>query len=198
MTPTYEEFLKGMTQWSFRYQGVNVVLSHHGHRSGDEYEGCRPHPGTWCYYLIIPEQMFPDRWEDFACIRNDRGFEVQGPAWDHGWFDTEITWSSSEPYFDRKLKRQFDAAKVGCDYNHYCHDLAGYIDTYASVKADAEHTVRKFIDANPDRKVQSEYSNTWGKPSEFYTAVNGRLVHERDVIGPDMTGWWPADAEAQS
>jgi hypothetical protein len=192
MTPTYDQMLLGATTWKFRHLGIPVAMTHHGHRTGDEYDGASSHPGIWCYYLIISEQMFPYRWQDFACIRNDSGFELPGPAWDHDWFDTEITWSSSEPYFDRKKGRLFDASKVGCDYAHLYHAERWYPDTYDSVKRDAELTARKFIDANPDRRVQSDWSGKWGTPDQFYTAINGRLVHVDDEIDGELGLWAPA------
>lgn len=175
--PTYAELLEGATTWHKDHCGVGVILSHHGHRTGTEYVGAEPHPGTWCYYLLIPEQMYPHRWADFAVTRNERGYCDHGPAFEHEMFDTEITWQSSEPYWCRKTKRMWDAAKVGCDYNHSWHRDYGYPDTYQSVERDARRTVELFLAANPDHYVRCEYSGIWGMPNEFYTAVNGRRVH---------------------
>lgn len=186
MTPTLKELLKGATTWKDSHDGVSFILSHHGYRDGSEYPGCDPMPGTWCYYLLIPEQMYPRRWADFACVRGPGGYESHGPAFDHDMFDTEITWSSSEPYYCRKASRMFDASKVGCDYAHLWHSERGYPDTYSSVKDDAIRTVGKFLAAHPDRHVRSDYSGVWGPVEDFYTAINGRLVHKTDEI-PD--GW---------
>jgi hypothetical protein len=61
VTPTYEEMLKGSTQWRGNHMGMSYLLSHHGHRTGNEYPGVEYNPGTWCYYLIVPEQMYPHR-----------------------------------------------------------------------------------------------------------------------------------------
>tara|TARA_Y100001951_G_scaffold88698_2_gene80460 strand:+ start:3220 stop:3831 length:612 start_codon:yes stop_codon:yes gene_type:complete len=180
-TPTYEELLKGATTWRFDHKGVSFILSHHGYRTGEEYEHSEPHPGIWCYYLLIPEQMYPHRWDDFACTLGEPSgtfgrFYRHGPAFDHDMFDTEITWASSEPYFDRKTDRMWDGAKVGCDYNHLWQHEYGYPDTFASVKRDAEQTVEKFLAAHPDRRLRSSYSGTWGEPDDFYTAKNGATV----------------------
>ncbi len=117
-TPTREEMLEGGTRWHKKHKGVSYMLSHHGHRTGDEYLGVEHHPGTWCYYLLIPEQMYPHRWKDFACTRSKQGWESHGPAFDHDLFDSEITWSSSEPHFCRHELKVFDAVKIGCDYSH--------------------------------------------------------------------------------
>ena len=198
-TPTYAELLKGATTWKESHRGISFLLSHHGYRDGTEYPGAKAAPGTWCYYLLIPEQMLPHRWQDFACTRNDRGFEEPGPAWNAVEFDSEVTWSSSEPYFDRKLKRVFDAAKVGCDYAHLWHMERGYPDTYRSVRLDAIATVESFIKTAPDRLLCSGYSGRWDRADRFYAAVNGALVHDDDEIDPEWTGWQrqPINSEAR-
>jgi hypothetical protein len=195
-TPTYDELLLGATTWRGEHEGVSYTLSHHGYRRGGEYP-MEPHPGIWCYYLIIPEQMYPHRWRDFACTRNERGFVDHGPAFTHEMFDTEITWSSSEPYWDRKTARMWDGAKVGCDYAHLWHHERGYPDTYQSVRHDAERTVAAFLEANPDRLFRCEYSGKWGEAEEFYTAVNGRRIHRSCEIDPGWVGWLPASVDTR-
>lgn len=194
MTPTLEELLQGATTWKGNHKGVSYSLSHHGHRTGNEYDGAEPHPGTWCYYLLIPEQMYPHRWHDFACVRSVNGFEEPGPAFLHDFFDSEITWSSNEPYYCRKANRHFGLSKVGCDYAHLWHRERGYPDTYESVRQDAVRTVEKFLAANPDHHVRSDYSGVWGPSEEFYTAINGRLVHKTDAIPADWPLWLPNEA----
>lgn len=196
MTPSYEEMLKGVTTWKGSHEGVSFVLSHHGYRDGTEYEGAERNPGTWCYYLLIPEQMYPHRWPDFACIRSDSGYETHGPAFDHDFFDSEITWSSSEPYFCRRAMRMFDQSKVGCDYAHLWHMECGYPDTYESVKRDAIMTVDKFLKAHPDRHIRSDYSGVWANADEFYTAINGRSVHRSDEVPDGWETWLPKPSEA--
>lgn len=195
MTPTLDVLLKGATTWKDSHDGVDFILSHHAHRTGTEYEGAEPHLGVWCYYLIIPEQMYPHRWDDFACTRGPSGYENPGQAFDHDLFDSEITWSSSEPYYCRKAKRMFDAAKVGCDYAHLWHRERGYPDTYDSVKQDAILTVKKFLVANPDRHFRSGYSGVWAPLDEFYTAINGALVHRTDNIPEGWDKWMPCPTE---
>ena len=199
MTPTYEELLQGATKWNHSHHGVQIILSHHGFSSGGEYEGARPRPGTWCYYLMIPEQMYPHRWDDFKCIMGKHGYESPGPAFTHDMFDSEITYSRSHPYFDRHEKRTWDLSKIGCDYAHLWNEERGYPDTYESVKRDAELTVEKFLTANPDRCLKCEYSHKWGTPDDFYTAKNGRRVHN-SYKGTFEGGWiqWEPDSEGET
>lgn len=178
MTPTYEEMLTGSTNWRFTHKGLSYSLNHHGYRKGGEAEVWDDsHPGTWCYYLLVPEQMYPHRWPDFAVTRKESGYCDFGPAFTHDMFDTEITWQSSEPYFDRKTGRVWDGAKVGCDYNHSWHRDMGYPDTFESVKRDATNTVDKFLSANPDFMLRCAWSGQWDEASKFYKANNGSMVH---------------------
>lgn len=195
MTPTYEEMLKGSTTWKGDHEGVSYILSHHGHRRGDEYPSAEYHPGTWCYYLLIPEQMYPHRWADFAVSRGEYG-GTQGDAFQHDMFDSEITWASSEPYYDRKAARMWDAAKVGCDYGHLWHMERGYPDSYNSVTADAKRTIDAFLRANPDRHVRCDYSGKYDTPDMFYIAVNGRRVHTtmESEIPDGLVTWKRAEA----
>ena len=193
MTPTYKELLKGATTWRLKHMDVDIILSHHGYRDGSEYEGAEPHPGTWCFYLIIPEEMYPHRWPDFACVRKGSGFETHGPAWDDDWFYSGITWSSSEPYWSRKENRLFDAAKVGCDYSHLWDMEQGYPQTFEWVKQDAERAVEQFLEAHPDRRLRSSWSHKWGAPDEFYRARNGGLVHKEDELPENYDSWLPAE-----
>lgn len=195
-TPTYAEMLKGATTWRETHKNITFTLSHHGYLDGTEYDGARPGPGTgtWCYYLIIPEQMFPHRWADFAARLSDNGFFHHGPAWDAVSFDSEITWASSEPYFDRKVMKQFDAAKVGCDYAHLWHAERGYPDTFNSVRGDAIRTVESFLSAHSDGLARSDYSGLWGTKDEVYTAINGRTVHRKDDLPDGWESWREAVA----
>ena len=197
MTPTYEEMLKGKTEWCEIYRGVRVILTHHSYSSGDEYPGCRPHPGIWCYYLLVPEEMYPHRWDDFAVTNGKYGYDEPGPAWNAVSFDSEITYSASVPYKTREGKH-VDQVKVGCDYAHLWHSERGYPDTYDSVLADAKRTVDSLLEAHPDHRLKSGYSHLWGTPDEFYTAQNGKLVHKDDKIDERWlaNGWSPAEEPA--
>lgn len=85
MTPTYEELLEGATQFRHQHRSVNILVSFHGFRRPDYSNPllAEGHPGIWCYYLIIPEQMYPHRWDDFKCTRDENGFEHHGKAFEN-------------------------------------------------------------------------------------------------------------------
>jgi hypothetical protein len=191
MTPSYEELLEGATTWRKSHNDVTYILSHHGHRISETGSYWEQHPGTWCYYLLIPEQMYPHRWADFACVRGDHGFESNGPAFDGITFSGGITFSESQPYFDRKAARMFDLSKVGCDYNHSWQHDAGFPDTYKSVDADATRTVEEFLEKNPDRHFRCGYSGLWDAPDRFYESVGGWRVHVDANVSANMTNWLP-------
>lgn len=195
MTPTYEEMLKGATEWGQTYRDVRIVLKHHGFARGDEYQGARPHPGIWCYYLIVSEEMYPHRWQDFAVREGEYGYDEPGPAWDNVQFDSEITFSCSIPYKKRSTGERIDQVKVGCDYGHLWHEERGYPDTYQSVLSDARRTVDSLLEQHPDCRFKSEYSHRWGSEEDFYIAVNGKRVHKDDEISDSWmsNGWQPAN-----
>ena len=199
MKPEYNELLSGSTRWVFRRKGVSYLVNFHGYSEPtDDFEG---HPGTWAYYLMIPEQMFSHRWADFACVRNDDGFTHHGTAFDSVKFDSEITWASSEPNYSHKEGREFDVVKVGCDYCHLWHREQGYPHTFEWVKGDAEATVDSFLEAHPDRKMRCDYSHIWGDPLDFYASRNGRMVHktQREILAKQgWEAWLPDDMEMQS
>lgn len=182
MTPTYEELLLGGTSWYFQELPVTYKLAFHGHRTGREYQDAELHPGIWCYYLLIAEQMFPHRWEDFVPSED-------GETWDrysthsilHEMFDTEITYHQSKPYLCRKTGKTFDSREVGCDYNHLWHRERGYPDTFESVKADARKTVEAFLKVNPDYNYRCAYSGLWDKPENFTQTARGAWVHNSKI-----------------
>lgn len=73
----------------------------------------------------------------------------------------------------------------------------GYPDTYESVRADAVRTVEGFLKAHPDRRLKSGYSNRWGTPDQFYTAINGALLHVEDDIPDEWVKWQrPTESKA--
>lgn len=204
-TPTYAELLTGHTEWVRKHNGVRYLVSFHGHRTGEEYAGAEPQPGTWCWYLLIPEQMYPHRWDDFAVVpKVSTGepvfhYDSEPEAFDDLPFHGGITWSSNEPYRDRKSGKVWAQSKIGCDYNHLWDREGGYYHTFQMVCEDAEKCVEAFLKKHPDHLVQSDYSSVWDTPDRFYTAVNGRRVHvdEESKISADWTGWQrPAFAEA--
>lgn len=194
MKPTYEELLSGATRWMFSHKsGLSYELVFHGYRepSVDCREG---HPGIWNYYLTVPEMMFPHRWDDFKCIRNKHGFFDPTDAWERVYFDSGISFCETTSVYARKEGRMVDVSKVGCDYSHLWNAEQGYPDTFASVKSDAERTVRDFLSKHPDGNARSGYSHRWDLPEKFYEAKNGAMVHrELDDIPDGWDSWKEKD-----
>lgn len=197
-TPTYAEMLTGHTEWVRSHKGVSYLVSHHGHRTGEEYAGAEAHPGTWCWYLLIPQQMYPHRWDDFAVkVVEAPGnefvpaffYHTEPEAFSDLPFRGGITWSSNETQFDRKTGTSWAMSKIGCDYNHLWDEEAYFPDTFQSVCRDAERCIDAFIERHPDRHIRSDWSGRWDSPDRFYTAVNGRRAHVEDEIPDDYGGW---------
>ena len=188
--PTQEEMLEGACKWVKKHKGVTYELSFHGYRGAGESLGFydEGHEGTWCYYIYVPESMYPHRFNDFA-VTYEGGFGRQGPAWDSVSFDTEITWASSERGYDRKTNKPKETSKVGCDYNHLWHREGGYTDTYSSVNRDAINTVESLLSSHPDYHYRCMWSGLWGPKKDFYECVGGWLVHKDSNIPDDYDKW---------
>lgn len=186
--PTYEEMLEGSCKWSKNHKDINYLLSFHGYvNPKDDKLFGEGHEGTWCYYLLIPQQMFPHRWEDFkvgAYMDHIEGFESVD-------FHGGITYTYNEPYYDRKTEKTWDCSKVGCDYNHLWDGESGYQGTYWSVNEDAKRSVEKFIETNPDGYYRCRWSGLWDRPENFYECVGGWMVHEESEVPEDYENWKP-------
>jgi hypothetical protein len=198
MTPTLNELLQGNTTWKFEEQGVTINLSFHGYRNNSD-DPYMNHPGIWCYYIIIPEQMYPHRWNEFEPILLEYGYQHNTASFNHDQFDTEITFTSKESYFDRITNKTYSSVKVGCDYNHLWHSEQGYRDSFESVKRDAILTVTKFLKDNPDYNVRCKYSGVWDSKENFYLAFNGNYYHNsiENEIPEGWVGYKRANSETQ-
>ncbi len=189
MKATYEELLSGNTQWTVRKDGASVLISYHGYReSSDEFLN---HPGIWCYYLMIPQQMYSHRWYDFRPILSQYGYDFNSNGFSHDIFDSEITWASLERYIHHGT--EYELTKVGCDYNHLYHSERGFVDTFESVKRDALLTLDKFIKQNPDYKVRSYWSGKWDNQDKFYLAQNGTMIHVDDDVPKEYDYYKPQE-----
>ena len=78
MRPSLEEFLKGSTRWSEKVDDcLNIRVNFHGYSEGYQREDGswrEDHLGTWCWYLLVPQQMYAHRWTDFVASRSEYGY----------------------------------------------------------------------------------------------------------------------------
>lgn len=192
MKPTYEEMLEGACKWVKKHKGVTYELSFHGYRPEGDSLGFydEGHEGTWCYYLFVPEEMYPHRWDDFKTTY-EGGVGREGPAWESVEFDSGITWASNERGWCRKTNTPKETAKVGCDYNHLWHRESGYPDTYFSVDLDAKRSVESLLEQHPDYYCHCPYTGVWGPKKYFYESVGGWLVHKTADIPEGWDTWKP-------
>lgn len=183
-TPSYEEMLTGVTHWKLKHELVPIKIVFHDYRNepGSGYYGMEVHPGTWNYYLMIPEPMYLHRWEDFKITYDKSPFGDLSGAFDDDMFRMGISDYGSEPYFCRHENRWFDLTRVGCDYNHAGNLERGLPDTLESVIRDAKETAAYFIQAHPDNRIRSEYSGRWGERSEM-VVENGYYKRLDEIRG---------------
>lgn len=176
MKPTYSELLSGATRWIFRDLEIPYELAFHGYSEDARF----PSAGTWCYYLLLAEQQFlPEDWAKLCFEPEIRNWGQTYPY--HQFPDIDfhggVTFYEIKEVWDKQLAKKMRVVKVGCDYNHLWDSERGYPDTLENVKLDAQRSVRELLDLFPNRNKRCEYSGRWDAASEFYTAKNGRTVH---------------------
>jgi len=178
--PTLEQFLQGATRWRSKYKEINIELSFHDWREPDGFD---PYPhGTWCYYLILNEEMFePEDWNKlrFYPYICDSGYETYDYyKFPDVVFHGGVTFYELTKVYMKHVRRYVEIVKVGCDYNHLWDSEGGYADTYETVLMDAKRTVRKLLEQFPNINMRCGYSGIWDKPEMFYAAQNGQNVHK--------------------
>ena len=183
-TPEYKELLTGVTYWQFKHDHVPIKIVFHSYneKPGSGYLHMDTHPGTWNYYLMIPEPMYLHRWDiDFKVMYDTSPFGTLPGAFDDDMFRMGISDYGSEPYFCRHEKRWFDSTRVGCDYNHASNINRGLPDTLESVICDAKYSAEKFVTMHPDFRIRSDYSGRYGNRDEMYQTDRGywRRIDER-------------------
>lgn len=187
MKPTYEEILKGSTQWRSDYKGIGILLSFHGYSEG-EFQSA----GTWCYYLLLDQRMFkPNDWKKmwFKAEKTEYGLDYGYHRFPDVDFHCGITFYEQGEQYDRKTGKKFKTLKVGCDYAHLWDSERGYPDYYDSVLFDAKHSVSMLLNHFPDVNWKCEYSGIYGEPSEFYIAKNGLRIHKSKEEEITWDGW---------
>lgn len=188
MKPDYETLLKGGTTWRAKHNGIYLSLAFHGYSEGTNYS----HPGIWCYYLHLTEQMFyPEDWKKLWLPETMTEWGPSHESWNFPDCDFHggVTFYEKGRMWDKHLGRQVGTIKVGCDYAHLWDRDEGYPHTYEWVLRDAKHSAEVFMKMFPNRRTCCDYSGIWGEPDEFYTAANGTMVHKSHEARPREDGW---------
>lgn len=185
MKPTLEDYERAAAEWREAHDGVQILIRHHG-ANGSLCDG----HGIWAYYLMIPEQMYPDKWDQFKCEEKDSGFVEHGPAFDRVDFHGGITYAANKPYHCRKSGRFWNLSKVGCDYAHAFDQDGGYWQGFGDVLHDARNSAAELVRAFPDRNFRCRYTGIWAPQAETYTANNGARVHESVRTRPGVSEHW--------
>lgn len=180
--PTYEKMLEGNTRWVVPYKDVSIELSFHGYRPPEQRHGTDFGHGIWCYYLLLNELMFKEEdWKKLKFepyVTDEMRFETYDYyAFPDVDFHGGITFYEVTRHYDRHAKRHVDVVKAGCDYNHLWDNEGGYRDNFDSVLMDAKHSVDELLRQFPDHNIRCSYSGIWDDPRRFYTASNGRIIH---------------------
>ena len=177
MQPTRDEFLKGSTQWRFDNDGIPYIVAYHGYSDDPKW----PHPGIWCYYLLIDELLFEAK--DFKKMVMKRRKNYWGMAYDYHSFPDfhfhgGVTFYEINKSWDKKNKKEVRCLKVGCDYNHLWDEEVGYHYSLDSVKIDAELSIARLNEMFPNRKLLCKYSGWVDTKENFYVSKNGWTIHK--------------------
>lgn len=186
--PTLAEYRQGSTTWKRDYKGVSYTLSHHGI---SDYSP----QGTWCFYIFINSNMFVNH-DDFSLFdREAEIVEINGNFretfnyWDvpdYG-FHGGITWYSKEGFVDREGQKQ-TSLKIGCDYNHLWDRESDYWQGLDEVESDAKSLIDKLVEQHPI-KLRCSYCGKIDLPDQYYTAINGAVVHKSQIDKLKENGW---------
>ena len=179
MLPTLEDYRSGCTTWTGTVEVISYSVKHWGVSDYQRY-------GIWNYYLHINEQLFqnPADFEQFWLPRKLKEFgESQYASYDYYIdpitaldFHAGPTFYEPSTFFDRNTGKDYRTVKVGCDYSHLWDQEAGYPDTLASVRADAERSCRLLFEAYPHNR-RCAYSGIVDHPNNFFETNAGWWVH---------------------
>lgn len=201
MKPTLEQFLESAARWDGEHLGIRYELSWHG------YSADYTPTGIWCWYIIVTQEQFhPDDWAKLRLERQDHDFN--GSKRHHWSYETfpdcdphgEWTFGEVTTYMGRD-GADYERVKVGCDYNHLFDREGGYWEGHDDLERDVKRSIEKLAAMFPNRRPRCGYSGRYDDAANFYTAINGRLVHnsQREKFSTtEWPTWLPAEASEVS
>lgn len=194
--PTLADFIDCAARWRGEHRGVSYELSWHG---------CSDYSpqGTWCYYIFVnSEQFCADDWKRLRLEREDKQFFGEGSWHRHFKYDDfpdlrphgEWTFGEMHTYLGKDGK-EYEQVKVGCDYAHLFDREGGFWEGRADVEREAKRSVDLLCDMFPSRRPRCAYSGRYDDADQFYTAKNGRLIHnsQKDKFDDGWAAWRPSE-----
>jgi len=195
MRPNLEDFLQAAATWKGEHNGIAYSLSWHGL---SDYNS----EGTWCYYLHLQqEQFYADDWAKLRLAREDK--QTLGDSYHRHYryddfpdCDAHGGWTFGEMLtYLGKDGKEYEFIKVGCDYAHLWDCESGYWEGRSDVERDAKRSIDLLCQQFPRRRPRCSYSGKYDDADQFYTAVNGAMVHKSyaDKFDDGWKMWRPAE-----
>lgn len=170
------------------HNGLSLEISNHG-RSKYDYDNKSydDSGGTWCYYVLITEQMLPaEKFAEFwlAPTMAERSSGWAAPT--YAYYDARFAsadWHGGVTYYEKLggIDGAPRAVKIGCDFGHYWDE--GYSFCYESVLSEAQAT------ADALREMYAfftrcPYMGKWQPASEMIER-NGKLYSAEGIAAMD-------------
>lgn len=168
---------------------IGYEISNHGRRSDPNTSFYKP-MGTWCYYVLIFEDMIDAQsFEQFWLAPQTHKYSPTGR--DHiaySYTDARfagVRWHGGVTYYEKLggIDGNPRGVKIGCDFSHYWDD--GYEYDYADVDREAKQTIDE-MRSMYSFKRRCAWNGMWFPESEMVHDEHGRLYsrigkEERDA-----------------
>jgi hypothetical protein len=196
--PSLEDFLQSSARWIGDHKGIRYELSWHGLSEYNE-------QGTWCWYLhLFSEQFNANDWAKLRLDREDK--QMLGPNWHRHYnydgfpdLDAHGGWTFGElDIYLGKDGKEYEHVKIGCDYAHLWDRENGYWQGREAIEQDAKRSIDLLCEMFPARRQRCGYSGKYDDLENFYTARNGKLIHNShrgEFSDEHWPQWQPADTD---
>lgn len=132
--------------------------------------------------------------------------QLLGPNWHRHYnydgfpdLDAHGGWTFGElDIYLGKDGKEYEHVKIGCDYAHLWDRESGYWHDREAIEQDAKRSIDLLCEMFPARRQRCGYSGKYDDPENFYTARNGKLIHNShrgEFSDENWPQWQPADTE---
>jgi hypothetical protein len=158
---------------------IGFEVSNHSRRERDDYFGADRSGGTWCYYVIVGEQMLSA--EEFAEFwLEPSGVHTRASGWDMPSYDyysarfAAANWHGGVTYFEKLggIDGQPRFVKIGCDFAHLWDE--GRFYDYEIVEREAIATIEA-LRAMYSFRRRCAWNGKWLPEAEMVAGEHGRL-----------------------
>ena len=162
------------------YEIVNHSRSKYDFHS----KAMEPSRGTWCYYVIVSENMLPtEEFEKFWLQPSSHRERSDGAKFPYYAYHEAgfcgADWHGGVTFYEKSggIDGAPRRVKIGCDFGHYWDEGREY--DFAHVESEAIATVQQLADMYPFYS-RCPYSGSW-QPKDQMVEHNGKLYARASV-----------------